>query len=160
MGMNVQVYWNFNRKCWSVVSTQSGLVIAHKEELFLIDAFFEVSQSGRLRVLRQKRKNVHAKVRGKWVHEGWGKAFANQRVRYNPYRDVCFMSDSGQKVDYAQFANFMPQGILLCGGIRSLNDTTPNQLPRPTAEADNGHESRTREAEARGGRRLARHSAS
>ena len=159
--MNVKVYWNVTRKCWSVVSAKTGFLEDHTDELFLVDARFTVSEAGRQRVLREKRKNVHARVCGLRATDHWSKWSAvDTRVRYNPYRDSHFVTEDGRRVDYAQFAYFLPSGVLLCGGIRSLNDTTPNQLPRPTAEADNGHESRTREAEARGGRRLARHSAS
>lgn len=65
--MRVQVYWNFNRKLFSIrmKSGPTHYVVAHASAVLLEDANFHVSERGRQRVLRDKRKNVHATVTGK-----------------------------------------------------------------------------------------------
>ena len=68
--MKVCVYWNFHKKVFSLVSnegTYKGKVIAYCDKLELDDVIFKVSESGRNRVLREKKKNVHAKIYGNLV---------------------------------------------------------------------------------------------
>jgi hypothetical protein len=60
---HASVYRNLNQNCWSVKI--DGLVAIHAETLVIRNPYFFVSQKGRARVLRQRRKNVHAYVRGK-----------------------------------------------------------------------------------------------
>ena len=58
----VYVYKNLHKDCWSV--RQDGLVKAHAKELSLHSCVFKVSKHGRARVLKEKRKNVHAGIEG------------------------------------------------------------------------------------------------
>lgn len=65
--MRVFIYYNLHRKCLSIKALEGmnkGRVVAHAEAVTLTDALFKVSESGRQRVLREKRKNVHAGVVG------------------------------------------------------------------------------------------------
>ena len=65
--MKVFVYYNLNKFLWSVKSLDGptkGRVIAHADKLLLRDITYEVSEAGRQRVLREKRKNVHAGIVG------------------------------------------------------------------------------------------------
>ena len=68
--MRVQAYWNIHRKCWSVVALegeQKGRVISHTKYVSIKDARLVVQEGGRQRVLKEKKKNVHAFVRGQLV---------------------------------------------------------------------------------------------
>lgn len=68
--MKVFVYFNLHKKVFSVRAMEGenkGRVIAHTTTVELRDAVFKVSQAGRERVLKEKRKNVHAGVQGQWV---------------------------------------------------------------------------------------------
>jgi hypothetical protein len=58
----VFVYKNLHRNCWSI--KQNGLVKAHALELELYCADIKVSRKGQARVRKEKRKNVHAGIRG------------------------------------------------------------------------------------------------
>ena len=86
----VQVYYNLHKKCLSI--RHKGKVIEHAQEVTLTDARFHVQQAGRERVLKQKRKNVHAYVSGKLKESFWFIQSpkyiwtAKQRVTYNPYK--------------------------------------------------------------------------
>ena len=92
----VQVYYNLHKKCLSV--RYKGKVIEHAQEVTLTDARFHVQQAGRERVLKEKRKNVHAYVSGKLKETFWFTQApkyiwtAKQRVTYNPYKYKNFVN--------------------------------------------------------------------
>lgn len=99
----VQVYRNLHKDCWSVRDKKTRRVIAHCDSVILKDAKFKVSEKGRQRVIKEKRKNVHAFVEGTLssavVHDedmhyvrrpeirmdggGWDN---RNGVKYNPYK--------------------------------------------------------------------------
>ena len=87
--LKVFVYYNLHKKCFSVKALEGaskGLVILHSSSVVLSDAKFKVSQAGRERVLREKRKNVHAGVVGRF--EGQFENFDTSEmtsITYNPY---------------------------------------------------------------------------
>ena len=91
----VQVYYNLHKKCLSI--RYKGKVIEHAREVTLTDARFHVQPAGRERVLREKRKNVHAYVSGKLKGSFWHTQAphyiwtAKQRVTYNPYKNKTFV---------------------------------------------------------------------
>ena len=92
----VQVYYNLHKKCLSV--RHKGKVIEHAQEVTLTDARFHVQQAGRERVLKQKRKNVHAYISGKLKETFWFTQApkyiwtAKQSVTYNPYKYKNFVN--------------------------------------------------------------------
>ena len=60
--MRVFIYYNLHRRCWSVKALEGenkGTVIAHCESALLSGCVMKVSEKGRQRVLREKKKNVH-----------------------------------------------------------------------------------------------------
>lgn len=96
--MRVEVYRNLQRNCWSVRDLSTGRVVAHPDSVIVADARFVVRPSGRARVLAEKRKNVHAFVRGEWVRGMIKETIAigkdsnrtPHRVSYNPYKHPYF----------------------------------------------------------------------
>ena len=61
------VYFNLHRKVWSIKALEGehkGRVIAHSKVVEMSDCVLKVSEAGRQRVLRDKRKNVHAGIVG------------------------------------------------------------------------------------------------
>lgn len=99
----VDVYKNFNKSkkhCYNVYSIRhKGRVRYHSSNFILKDPTFHVSKNGRQRVHREKRKNVHAWIRGELLFEedfildeylnklpiGIGEIY------YNPLEDYEFM---------------------------------------------------------------------
>ena len=98
--MRVRVYRNLSRKCWSVMSSETGLIVAYKTELVLADATFTVQPSGNARCRREQCKNVHAFVNGTIVEDS---GFAGRKVDYNPYTSTTFVDDDGCPVHKAEF---------------------------------------------------------
>ena len=91
----VYVYKNLHKDCWSI--KQHGLVKAHvprSESVAMWDCYFHVDIKGREKVLREKRKNVHAFVCGEWDQKEY-RSFKDmmlwRKVSYNPKRDDFFM---------------------------------------------------------------------
>lgn len=85
----VKVYKNLHNGLWSIKDAKSGLVLGYASEITLHNCSFEVSEKGRQRVLRDKRKNVHAYAVG--AYQG-AVAVENsgEIVTYNPYKDSHF----------------------------------------------------------------------
>ena len=93
--MKVDVYFNLHKKCLSV--RHKGKVIAHSNYVKITNPKFVVSEAGRQRVLREKRKNVHAFVRGELAAlESNPNEQPNnlQTITYNPYKYTSFVTDS------------------------------------------------------------------
>jgi len=84
----VRVYKNLHKDCWSV---WQGKVLFYTQEIHLRDVTFLVLESGRQRVLREKRKNVHAFVCG-FLTQGLD---IGGVVRYNPYINPFFFTEKG-----------------------------------------------------------------
>ena len=96
--MRVFVYYNLHRKLWSVKALEGprkGLVVLHSHAVLLQDATPKVSEAGRQRVLKEKRKNVHAGIVGQLVPMGAEGGFpgfpGGAEVTYNPYKYVGFV---------------------------------------------------------------------
>jgi hypothetical protein len=93
--MMVDVYWNIHKRIFSIRDVKTRLVIGHLNQLVLVNCTFRVSEAGRQRVVRTKRKNVHAVVRGNFLPGFLPANLADDwRVaKYNPYTAGCFMSE-------------------------------------------------------------------
>lgn len=95
----VKVYRNLHKGCWSI--KQNGLVKAHSDEVNLFDCEFLVNEKDRQRVIKTKRKNVHAFVKG-YI---WDTPFnLIKQVSYNPYvRDSFYDREDYNSVHNANF---------------------------------------------------------
>ena len=95
----VYVYKNLHRNCYSV--RQDGLIKMHTDSICLYDAQFRVGMKGRERVLKEKRKNVHAGVSG-YIDRDWDLQRlppTNFRsVIYNPYKWDTFIYGSNKAI--------------------------------------------------------------
>ena len=66
--MRLEAYYNLHKKCIS--ARPIGGSVKHYEFLSLDDASFSVQPAGRKKVLKEKKKNVHAFVRGNLLTSG------------------------------------------------------------------------------------------
>jgi hypothetical protein len=92
--MRVFVYFNLHKKCFSVKALEGadkGRVIAHRDALMLHSAVFKVSEAGRQRVLRERKKNVHAGVVGQWFDTVPYALDNGTAITYNPYKYNTFV---------------------------------------------------------------------
>ena len=104
--MRVFVYFNLHRKCFSIKALEGankGRVVAHRNDVLLFDGVFKVSEAGRQRVLRERKKNVHAGVVGHWDETGSAYLTTITRVTvngtpvtYNPYKYDSFVHKYGE----------------------------------------------------------------
>lgn len=102
----VEVYWNLHKRCFSIRDASTKLVIAYASQVMLSSVEFKVSEAGRQRVLRERRKNVHAVVRGTWIRGARPADFTEwSPVVYNPYRAGHFaMLSHGEPIYKASHA--------------------------------------------------------
>ena len=113
LGRRVFVYRNLsNRKGrYSIQSREGmdyGLVIGHSDALVLENCIFKVSEAGRQRVLRDKRKNVHAGILG-YISNKVVKS--NKKVSYNPYTASGFMARNGRMISKAKNVMLSVAGV-------------------------------------------------
>ncbi|MFD1675650.1 hypothetical protein [Alicyclobacillus fodiniaquatilis] len=110
VGQKVRVYMNLNRgdSVFSIVDQSSGLVVAYANSVTLTDTTFKVRESGRQRVLRDNRKNVHAWAIGFFQSADCDKAESlTESVYYNPYKVSTFVyEESGEEITFAPIAHF------------------------------------------------------
>jgi len=109
--MRVFVYFNLHKKCFSIKALEGdrkGRVVAHSTTVLLEGCKFKVSEAGRQRVLREKRKNVHAGVTGTWINADRVEScyeflsMVGRQVSYNPYKYSSFIiKATEQSVDVA-----------------------------------------------------------
>lgn len=101
----VRVYWNLNKNAWSVMSKR--IVISHKDIIVLSNVRFIVSENGRQKVIREKKKNVHAFAEGEIVEaDGLSKdlidekllSYKTRQISYNPYKYPCFFERESKEI--------------------------------------------------------------
>ncbi|TFG99972.1 hypothetical protein E4H12_00850 [Candidatus Thorarchaeota archaeon] len=115
----------------AVDGPHKGLVFGYSSHLLLKDATFVVSVTGRQRVLRNQRKNVHAGIIGtlcdilnpteripnilsqcrhsQWLDNVMLKVRHN--VFYNPYLYETFVNQKEEALFEAQSVSFRPEGV-------------------------------------------------
>lgn len=153
--MRVEVFWNLHQDLYSVVALEGhdkGRVVTHAHKVVLWNAEFIVQPAGRDRVRREKRKNVHAFVRGEMgrIHVGdgsWrfsdsetGKALLadiarcadpfslvdtglDRQATYNPYRDDTFVWQNAPNESVADDCTY---SVLLDSGIGAEGRRRPS----------------------------------
>lgn len=106
--MIVDVYFNLHKRTFSVRACEGpnkGRVIAHLDTVYLTCPSFVVSAAGRERVRRERKKYVHAVVRGSLSDfcRFWQATSAVEfsEVSYNPYVNDTFVTQSGDAVTAA-----------------------------------------------------------
>ncbi len=93
-GDRVEVYRNLHKNCFSI--RKNGRVVDYRaddETLTLVDVKFAVQPAGHAKVIRERKKNVHAFIRGT---VSFRSPVAYQEVAsYNPYRGDTFFTSFG-----------------------------------------------------------------
>ena len=115
--MKVRIYYNFHKKLFSVQEKVNGSwkVVEHTNEIFLRNATFKVSEAGRQRVLKEKRKNVHAFILGERFPFVPKSLVYRDEISYNPYKASNFMVVSENKpLDRAKYV------VILNGKVIAL----------------------------------------
>lgn len=113
--MKIFAYRNLNRKgvVWSLKDTKTNLVIDRVEGAYFKDIELKVSEAGRQRVLRQKKKNVHAGVKGNLLKIKPRTNLIWIQVTYNPYKDKSFIDFNGNQVYKAKYACLNSYGLFV-----------------------------------------------
>jgi hypothetical protein len=109
----VAVYRNLQKNCLSIQSRERvnyGLIIGYCKSIFIKRPKFIVREKGRLRVLEEGRKNVHAFVFGEcpslelwsWLRDITMGGNPTTKVFYNPYKYSTFVDKDGNPVHKAR----------------------------------------------------------
>lgn len=82
--------------------------VEHTNEIFIRNATFKVSEAGRQRVLKQKRKNVHAFILGERFPFIPKSFVYRDEVSYNPYKGENFIITKEDKpLDWAKYVTIL-----------------------------------------------------
>ena len=113
----VRVFKNLTHGCYSIL--QNGKLKASARQVLLGDVEFRVRESGRQRMLREQRRNVHAFAVGRlidYVHpdEARELAFVGGRaISYDPYLLAQFFDrQTGAPVIAAELVRLGEDGVL------------------------------------------------
>lgn len=109
-GQLIRIAYHLHKHCFSIRDAGTRRVIGYADRIIIRNARFIVSQCGRTRVLRDRRKNVHAFVQGEYWSELQRLRLEDAKYReayYNPYRTVTF-------VDRSTFEPLNDAQVVLC----------------------------------------------
>ena len=109
----VAIYRNLRKNCLSIQSRERvdyGKVIAYCKSIFVKRPKFTVREKGRLKVLEEGRKNVHAFIVGECPSlKLWSSlrdikmgGTSTTKVFYNPYKYSTFVDKDGNPVHKAR----------------------------------------------------------
>lgn len=114
--MRVRVYRNLHKNVWSVQHYITGTgwrLFDHYDEVKLENVYFHVSPAGRKRVLREKKKNVHAYAQGTKVSSFDAEETHDPfKIWYNPYKSGYFQSLTGP-IGFVERVEFTSEGYVL-----------------------------------------------
>lgn len=102
LGERVKVHLNLQRGDFSITSLATGRVELSAADVTLQDVTFRVSETTRLKILRTKRRRVHAWAIGTLTAVDTNPSVTGRRqVSYNPYRAPTFTDGGGTPVEAA-----------------------------------------------------------
>lgn len=127
-GQRVHVYRNLNKSTagetvYSIRDAKTRRVLGHATNLLLNSCTFFVNQKGRDKVLREKRKNVHAWIDGHFgiIHAGDDYIFTQgYDVSYNPYKNNRFVMKMEEKLDapiHTAGVVWIDGGLVIASGV-------------------------------------------
>ena len=107
-----RVYYNLHKRKLSIqqkrINASGKLVwkvVRHADAIFLKDVKFKVSEAGRQRVIKEKKKNVHAFVTGEEMLPLY---MPNaESVLYNPYKYSSFVNENEEPIYSSSFASIV-----------------------------------------------------
>ena len=102
----VRIYRNLHKKLYSVQEKVNGRwkVVEHTNDINLINVTFKVSEAGRQRVIKEKRKNVHAAMIGERFPFIPKSFVYRDEVTYNPYKYSTFvLAKDGTPIKNARY---------------------------------------------------------
>ena len=104
--MRVDVYWNLHRLTYSIRAADGpnkGRVIRYADSVFLKDARFVIQHAGRRKVLVNKKRSVHAWIRGTLI-DSPPRSDLLFPITYDPFRDISFIyRHDGSPISTAQY---------------------------------------------------------
>ena len=111
--MKVFCYRNLHKKgvIYSVKNTKTNKVIDWVENIVLKDVELKVSQAGRNRVLKEKRKNVHAGVKGTIFTIPLSEDLKWEKAYYNPYKYNSFVDSELEPIYVVKYAKLQHDGL-------------------------------------------------
>jgi len=95
-----KVYRNLKNGLWSILFKMGDKewVVAHVATVNLVNVTFQVREAGWLRVVHERRKNIHAFAQGTYMAANSAPATA---ISYNPYQAGHFYCEANRQPIYS-----------------------------------------------------------
>lgn len=113
----VRVIRNWKRNCYTIL--QNGVPKASAKQVRLADVEFRIRPSGRDRMLRERKRNVHAYAIGRLIDFTYPdedrvlEKIHGRTVSYSPYGKAAFMDiESNTPVTVAETVHFGEDGVV------------------------------------------------
>ncbi|RUL46529.1 hypothetical protein [Lysinibacillus antri] len=101
-GQAVRVYRNIRKNIFSIQDRKTRRIIAYADSLLLTDVEMKVGRAGQLRVRKERQKNIHAFIVGKFLENDNQEVIMKDNwkpVYYNPYKTDTFINlENGEPV--------------------------------------------------------------
>jgi hypothetical protein len=112
-GQVILVAYHFYKRCFSIRDAKSKRILGYADHIVISDVKFIVHQSGRMKVLKEKKKNVHAYVKGQFLYSLQGQhAGIMREAYYNPYRTEAFVDkESAGCIQHANLARCVDRRV-------------------------------------------------
>lgn len=114
--MIVEVYKNLTKSrqakstVYSIRDSKTKKVINWSNAFTLKNVTFHINEKARQRVIANKRKEVHAWVKGELLMYDILPSL-RRKITYDPYKDMVFHFHSGKKIENASVCSFTPRGV-------------------------------------------------
>lgn len=112
----VRVIRNWKHDCYTIL--QNGRAMASARQVHLADVEFLVRESGRNKMLRERKRNVHAYAVGRlidYTHPDEARAIGEiggRAIVYHPYRAAAFIDvETEAPVNVASDVHFQEDGV-------------------------------------------------
>ncbi|MFD1136561.1 hypothetical protein [Paenibacillus urinalis] len=99
-GQRLLIAYNLHKKCLSIRDYQTKRVIDYRACIVLCNVNFIVHQKGRERVLKERKKNLHAFISGYYYADLQSeiKEVPKHKAYYNPYKTKSFVNKETMEV--------------------------------------------------------------
>lgn len=98
----VKVYYNQYLKLFTIQDFETGLVVAHGNNIMMSECYLKVSKAGRKKALTENRNNIHSYIVG--TYEGVNKQIplTMREAYYNPHVTTHYIDTlTGRELHFA-----------------------------------------------------------
>lgn len=114
-GQVVLVAYHLYKQCFSIRDAKSKRILGYADQIVIHNVKFIVHQSGRMKVLKERKKNVHAYVKGQFrfcLQDLDQKENFMHEAYYNPYKTYAFVDkETAEWIEHVDIARCVDRKV-------------------------------------------------